>query len=271
MSVGTIETSILTDIANAIRYQAGVATTYKPRQMAAVVAALDGTDAGGYVPQPYKQLQSGVPSSSVFEDLADAIRVQNGSSAQYAPGDMAQAILDLTWDVGVKARTLWLDDGTLEFNYRDGRSSDLGTIVQCWEINSSGFASGSALALRARSGQEGRLRLGPVRRRRDQLRLLVHGYECPDRGARLRGVFWVRQCDADVHELQPPGVHLRHELRQQLDHLLHVGAVWVQPPGGWYRLRTYQHGGQEQPGARVERRADKPDERLAHVGMGPLL
>lgn len=40
MSVGTIETSILTDIANAIRYQAGVATTYKPRQMAAVVAAL---------------------------------------------------------------------------------------------------------------------------------------------------------------------------------------------------------------------------------------
>lgn len=39
MSVGTIETSILTDIANAIRYQAGVATTYKPRQMAAVVAA----------------------------------------------------------------------------------------------------------------------------------------------------------------------------------------------------------------------------------------
>ena len=47
MAVGTVSTSILTDIANAIRYQAGVATLYKPREMAAAVAALDGTDAGG--------------------------------------------------------------------------------------------------------------------------------------------------------------------------------------------------------------------------------
>lgn len=46
MAVGTVSTSILTDIANAIRYQAGVATLYKPREMAAAVAALDGTDAG---------------------------------------------------------------------------------------------------------------------------------------------------------------------------------------------------------------------------------
>lgn len=30
MAVGTISTHILTDIANAIRYQAGVATLYKP-------------------------------------------------------------------------------------------------------------------------------------------------------------------------------------------------------------------------------------------------
>ena len=52
MAVGTISTSILTDIANAIRYQAGVAATYKPREMAAAVAALDGTDAGNYQAQP---------------------------------------------------------------------------------------------------------------------------------------------------------------------------------------------------------------------------
>ena len=38
MAVGIVPTSILTDIANAIRYQAGVATTYKPRQMAAAVS-----------------------------------------------------------------------------------------------------------------------------------------------------------------------------------------------------------------------------------------
>ena len=31
MAVGTVSTSILTDIANAIRYQAGVATLYKPK------------------------------------------------------------------------------------------------------------------------------------------------------------------------------------------------------------------------------------------------
>ena len=48
MSVGTIATSILTDIANAIRYQAGVATTYRPSQMAAAVVALDGTYATSF-------------------------------------------------------------------------------------------------------------------------------------------------------------------------------------------------------------------------------
>ena len=74
MAVGTISTHILTDIANAIRYQAGVATLYKPGQMAAAVAALDGTDAGQYQAQPYMQLDSGILSESVFSDIADAIR-----------------------------------------------------------------------------------------------------------------------------------------------------------------------------------------------------
>ncbi len=133
MSAGIIEISILTDIVNAIRYQACVATTYRPSQMAAAVAALDGTDEGGYVPQQYKQLENGVVSSSVFDDIADAIQAQNGSQAQYQPGDMAQAILDLTWDTGLKIRAMLLTDGTLEFNYRNGRSSDVGTISQCWE------------------------------------------------------------------------------------------------------------------------------------------
>ena len=144
MSVGTIDTSILTDIANAIRYQAGVATTYRPSQMAAAVAALDGTNAGAYQAQPYMQLESGVLSSAVFDDIADAIRAQNGSSAQYAPGEMAAAILAFTWDTGVKARAILTDDGTLEFNYRDGRSSDEGTIAQCWEVDTAGYASDSA-------------------------------------------------------------------------------------------------------------------------------
>ncbi len=145
MAVGTIETSILIDIANAIRYQAGVATTYKPREMAAAVAALDGTQGSGYVPQPYMTLESGVLSESVFSDIANAIRGQNGLSTLYQPGDMAQAILDLEWDVGYKVRALLLTDGTFEINYHERRQSDTGgTIQKVYEVDTAGYASASA-------------------------------------------------------------------------------------------------------------------------------
>ena len=145
MAVGTVSTSILTDIANAIRYKAGVATTYKPREMAAAVAALDGTDAGNYQAQPYMVLESGVLPESVFSDIADAIRGQNGLSTLYQPGDMAAAILALEWDVGYKIRALLLDDGTLEINYYERRTSVTGgRIVQVFEIDPAGYSSASA-------------------------------------------------------------------------------------------------------------------------------
>lgn len=145
MAVGTISTYILTDIANAIRYQAGVATTYKPGQMAAAVAALDGTDAGQYQAQPYMQLESGILSESVFSDIAEAIRGQNGLSTQYQPNDMAQAILDLEWDVGYKVRALFLSDGTLEFNYYDRRRTIHGGVIQqVFEVDTNGYSSASA-------------------------------------------------------------------------------------------------------------------------------
>ena len=144
MAVGTVSTRILTDIANAIRQQNGGTALYKPRQMASAVAALDGTKAGTPGIEPYMALESGVLPESVFSDIADAIRGQNGLSVTYAPGDMAQAILDLVWDVGVKVRAMLLTDGTLEFNYRNGRSSDVGTISQCWDVDTQGYASDSA-------------------------------------------------------------------------------------------------------------------------------
>ena len=145
MAVGTISTHTLTDIANAIRYQAGVATLYKPGQMAAAVAALDGTDAGNYQAQQYMQLESGILSESVFSNIADAIRGQNGLSTQYQPGDMAAAILALTWDVGYKVRALLLSDGTLEFNYYDRRRTiHGGTIQQVFEVDTNGYSSASA-------------------------------------------------------------------------------------------------------------------------------
>ena len=145
MAVGTVSTRILTDIANAIRYQAGVATTYKPREMAAAIAALDGTDAGDYQAQPYMALESGVLPESVFSDIAAAIREQIGLSTLYQPGDMAAAILALEWDVGYKIRGLLLDDGTFEINYYERRTSVTGgRIVQVFEIDPAGYSSASA-------------------------------------------------------------------------------------------------------------------------------
>lgn len=145
MAVGTVSTSILTDIANAIRYKAGVATLYKPREVAAAVSALDGTDAGDYQEQPYMALESGVLPESVFSDIADAIRGQNGLSTLYQPGDMAAAILALEWDVGLKPRAVLTSLGTLEFNFVDGRHCYSGGVpVNAWEIDPAGYSSAAA-------------------------------------------------------------------------------------------------------------------------------
>lgn len=141
MAVGTVSTRILTDIANAIRHQAGAATTHLPREMAAAVAALDGTNAGGYVEQPYKALESGVLSRSVFDDIAEAIRGQNGEATAYRPGDMTAAILALSWDTGLKVRALLLTDGTLEFSYRDGGTCLPETVARRFEVATEGYSS----------------------------------------------------------------------------------------------------------------------------------
>lgn len=88
-------TITITDIANAICFQRGDGELFKPCEMAAAVAALDGSYAGGYQPQDYMELESGVLPESVFSDIADAVRGQNGLSTLYAPGEMAAAILAL--------------------------------------------------------------------------------------------------------------------------------------------------------------------------------
>ena len=74
MTMGRTSTQVLTDIANAIRYQAGVPTLFKPSDMPAAIAALDGTNAGRYEAQGYPQLESGVLSDAIYTDIADAIR-----------------------------------------------------------------------------------------------------------------------------------------------------------------------------------------------------
>ena len=55
------------------------------------------------------------------------------------------AILALEWDVGYKIRALLLDDGTLEINYYERRTSVTGgRIVQVFEIDPAGYSSASA-------------------------------------------------------------------------------------------------------------------------------
>ena len=145
MTVGTIQRSVLTDIANAIRVQNGGTGTYLPSEMAAAVLALDGTKAGAPF-QATPGAGAGVISDTVFGGIADAIRAQNGLSETYRPSEMAPAILALVWDVGVKMRAILLADGTLEFNYRDGRSSDVpgAVILDAWEVDPAGYGSAGA-------------------------------------------------------------------------------------------------------------------------------
>lgn len=142
MAVGIIGRSVLTGIANAIRVQNGTAEKYLPSEMAAAVAALDGSKAGEGS-QEAPAAGAGVVSDAVFAGIADAIRAQNGLSETYTPGEMAAAILALEWDAGLKIRALLLSDGTLEFNYRDGVSSDVSgaAVVESWEVEAQGYAS----------------------------------------------------------------------------------------------------------------------------------
>ena len=145
MAVGKVSSSILTDIGNAIRTQAGTTALYKPGAMAVAVLALDGEKAGTAGAEPYKEPAEGVVSDKVFSALAAAIRTQNGLDVKYRPARMAPAILALTWDTGLKLRALLLDDGTLEFNYVDGRRSLVGgTVVQAWAVDPAGYASSTA-------------------------------------------------------------------------------------------------------------------------------
>ncbi|WP_417134891.1 hypothetical protein [Rubneribacter badeniensis] len=145
MAIGTIDKGVFTDIANAIRVQNGGTERYRPAEMASAVLALDGTKEGA----PYQAATTagiGVISDSVFTEIADAIRAQNGLAETYTPAEMAPAILALTWDVGIKMRAILLTDGTLEFNYRDGRSSDVpgAVIVDAWEVDAAGYSTASA-------------------------------------------------------------------------------------------------------------------------------
>ena len=145
MVAGRVSTKVLTDIGNAIRSKNGSSELYKPSEMAAAVASLDGTKAGeGIVSQPM-ELATGIVSSKVFDSIAAAIRVQNGTDDRYKPSEMAAAILALEWVGDPCLRAVLLEDGTLEFNYLPKACSvSGGAVVEAFEVGLDGYPSASA-------------------------------------------------------------------------------------------------------------------------------
>ena len=93
MGVGTVSAHALADIAEAIRRKAGTSRALHPHEMAAAVAALDGTDAGAYAPRAFSGPERGLLSESVMTGIANAIRAQSGEERAYAPGEMAAAMM----------------------------------------------------------------------------------------------------------------------------------------------------------------------------------
>lgn len=160
MAVGTIQKSVLADIANAIRARNGRADTYTPAEMASAVLALDGTS-GGDPLQTAAPEGAGLISTGALRAIADAIRAQNGLSDTYTPAEMAPAILALTWDTGLKMRALLLADGTLELNCRETARSDIAgaEVVESWEIPQEGILDETGIPWRSRAGEVLRARI----------------------------------------------------------------------------------------------------------------
>ena len=145
MAVGTIDRAVLGAIADAIRAQAGTAGRLLPGEMAAAVAALDGSREGEAASYPAGEGR-GLVSDTVFAAIADAIRVQNGLTEKYTPSEMAGAILALEWDMGLKPRAVLLEGWVLELNYLDRRRGSGGErVLMSWDVPAAGVSSAGQL------------------------------------------------------------------------------------------------------------------------------
>lgn len=143
MAAGKIATSVLIDIANAIRQQDGGTLKYRPAELAAAVEALDGTKQGEALVAEYLGLAEGLVPEQVFTDIAAAIRKQNGQDAKYRPGEMAAAILALSWKMVAKPRAMLFEDGWFELNFIDTMPEGHGACEGVWDLKLDGYASDS--------------------------------------------------------------------------------------------------------------------------------
>lgn len=154
MAVGTVSKALLTEIANAIREQNGQQVRYMRLEMSSRVLEMDGTRRGGGARRRVRgghrdPLRGRVRASGRRDPHAER------STATYTPAEMPAAIRALTWGHGGQERALLLSDGTLELNYRDGRSSDVegAVIMEGWEIPAEGFSYSSDIPWRSRRSE----------------------------------------------------------------------------------------------------------------------
>lgn len=141
MAIGRIYTRILFDIANAIREQNGTEKLIKPIDFAKEVRALNGIKSGSGYKMPFHGESHGYLQPTVFEDLANAIREQNGETVRYKPGDMAAAILALSWANPESPRAVLFEDGCLWLGRFDSVPKNHGTSKGSWPVQTGGYES----------------------------------------------------------------------------------------------------------------------------------
>ncbi|VWL63437.1 hypothetical protein [Collinsella aerofaciens] len=139
MVLGRTERKILFDIANAIREQNGSQQFYKPVDFASAVRALNGIKSGSGYKNPFRGESYGYLQPAVFEEIAKAIREQNGETIRYKPGDMAAAILAMSWVNPESPRAVLFEDGCFWLGRLDSAPKNHGAAKGSWPLQTAGY------------------------------------------------------------------------------------------------------------------------------------
>lgn len=139
MALGRIERKTLYDIANAIREQNGSQQFYKPVDFASAVRALNGIKSGSGYKNPFRGESHGYLQPAVLEEIANAIREQNGETIRYKPGDMAAAILALSWANPESPRAVLFEDGCFWLGRFDSAPKNHGEVKGSWPLQTGGY------------------------------------------------------------------------------------------------------------------------------------
>lgn len=139
MTYRLVDTSVMDDIANAVRERNGQARLYKPGELPNAVLALDGNSPGGGAVHQYGKMPQGLVNDTVFKGVANALRLHSLSKRKFKPRDMGAAIRALDFDATEKARALLHDDGTLELNVYAGLHTDLDAdVAEVYDVPADG-------------------------------------------------------------------------------------------------------------------------------------